>query len=65
MLVLSRKEEERIKIGADITITVLKIRGNTVSIGVEAPRHIPVFRPEQHAPQENATQENEGHVEGP
>jgi carbon storage regulator CsrA len=46
MLVLSRKLEERIQIGENITITVLKIRGNSVQIGIEAPRSVSVVRAE-------------------
>ncbi len=46
MLVLSRKQNEQILIGNDIKITVLKIRGNTVRLGIEAPRHVHVVRGE-------------------
>jgi carbon storage regulator len=47
MLVLSRKSGERIIIGdREITITVVEIRGNRVSIGIEAPKDKPVNREE-------------------
>ena len=46
MLVLSRKQDEKIIVGNNITITILKIRGNTVRIGIEAPRSVPVVRGE-------------------
>lgn len=48
MLVLTRKREEKITIGKDpeIVITVLKIQGDKVSIGIEADRNTPVFRSE-------------------
>jgi carbon storage regulator len=46
MLVLSRKEGERIQIGPDIWITVVQVRGNQVRIGVEAPKEVPVIRGE-------------------
>lgn len=47
MLVLSRKEDEVIKIGDFITITVVRIAGNRVRIGIEAPEDYVISRPEQ------------------
>lgn len=46
MLVLSRKIGERIWIGNDIAITVVRITGGGVRIGVEAPRALAVMREE-------------------
>ena len=46
MLVLSRKQDQEILIGDQIKITVLKTRGNTVRLGIEAPRDIKVIRGE-------------------
>jgi carbon storage regulator len=46
MLVLSRKRNEEIVIGRDVTITVLEIRGDKVRIGVSAPIEVPVHRRE-------------------
>lgn len=46
MLVLSRKKSQRIVIGPEIRITVVKIEGGHVRIGIEAPDHIPVLREE-------------------
>ena len=46
MLVLSRKLQEQIKIGEEITITVLKVKGNTVRIGIAAPKSLRVVRAE-------------------
>ena len=46
MLVLSRKTQEQIRVGDHITISVLKIKGNTVRIGIEAPREVRVLRGE-------------------
>lgn len=46
MLILSRKTNERIKIGDDITVTIIEIRGDQVKVGVEAPKHVKVFRQE-------------------
>ena len=46
MLVLTRKLQEKIHIGANITITVVKIKGNTVRVGIEAPGDVRVVRGE-------------------
>jgi len=49
MLVLSRKSNESIIIGGEITVTVLEIRGDQVRIGIDAPRSVTVHREEIHA----------------
>jgi carbon storage regulator len=46
MLVLSRKVGERILIGENISVTVVRIAGGAVRIGVEAPTELPVIREE-------------------
>jgi len=46
MLVLTRKPGEAIRIGEDVEIHVLEIRGETVKIGIDAPRSLPVWRRE-------------------
>ena len=46
MLILSRKTDQQIKIGDDITLTIIEIRGDQVKIGVEAPKDVKVFRQE-------------------
>ncbi len=46
MLVLSRKLNEKIVIAGDIVITVVKIEGNQVRLGIDAPRSVPVYRSE-------------------
>ena len=46
MLVLSRKKNESIVIGENITITVMEIRGDKVRLGIEAPKDVPVHRQE-------------------
>ena len=50
MLVLGRKEGESIVIGGNIIVTVVRSAGNRVSLGVEAPREVPVVRGELKAP---------------
>ena len=46
MIVLSRKKNESIIIGDDITIVVVEIRGDKVRLGVEAPKEVPFHRKE-------------------
>lgn len=46
MLVLSRKLKQEILIGDNVKITVLKVKGNTVRLGIEAPREVHVVRGE-------------------
>lgn len=46
MLVLSRKHQEKIHIGENITITILKTKGKAVRVGIEAPADIAVIRGE-------------------
>ena len=46
MLVLSRKLGEKIVIGDNVVITIVKIDRNQIRIGIEAPQDIPVYREE-------------------
>ena len=46
MLVLTRRVGETIRVGEEVTITVLGIRGNQVRLGIEAPLSIAVHREE-------------------
>ncbi len=46
MLVLSRRKSESIIVGRDIEVTILSIRGNSVRLGITAPRSVPVHRRE-------------------
>jgi carbon storage regulator len=46
MLVLSRKEGEQLVIGDNIVLTVNRISGNRVAIGIEAPREVRIVRGE-------------------
>ena len=46
MLVLSRKPNQSIRIGNNINITVVRIKGNTIQLGIDAPRDVHVVRSE-------------------
>ncbi|NGX46604.1 MAG: hypothetical protein K940chlam2_01800 [Chlamydiae bacterium] len=46
MLVLTRKTEQKIRIGKNITITVLRVQGDSVSIGIDAPEELKIIRNE-------------------
>ena len=46
MLVLSRKQSERIRLGNDIIVTVVRVAGDKVRLGIEAPANIVVLRDE-------------------
>lgn len=59
MLVLSRKEGERISIGPDIQVVIVRLSNGKVRIGVEAPDNMPVHRRELY---EKLMRENPGDV---
>ena len=46
MLVLSRKQKQQIRIGEDVVVTILQIKGGSVRVGIEAPREVHVMRGE-------------------
>ena len=46
MLVLSRRESQRIRLGDSITVTVVRVNGDKVRLGIEAPAEIRVLRDE-------------------
>lgn len=46
MLVLTRKANQKIEIGGGIVVTVLSVKGNSVRLGIEAPREVRVVRGE-------------------
>jgi len=46
MLILTRRVGETVMIGDDVTITVLGVKGNQVSVGINAPKHVAVHREE-------------------
>jgi len=46
MLILSRRESERVYLGDDIVLTIVRVNGDKVRIGVEAPSNIKILRTE-------------------
>jgi carbon storage regulator len=46
MLILARKIGESIKIGDNISIEIISVAGNTVKIGIEAPKEVGILRKE-------------------
>ena len=46
MLILTRKANESLIIGDDVTVTILGTKGNQVRIGVNAPKEVSVHREE-------------------
>ncbi|HEV3203192.1 MAG TPA: carbon storage regulator [Gemmataceae bacterium] len=53
MLVLTRKPGEKIRLGSEITVTVLDINGNRVRIGIDAPDRVSILRCELEKPEED------------
>ena len=46
MLVLTRKIQETIRIGDNIRVTIVRVKGNTVRVGIDAPREVRIVRGE-------------------
>ena len=46
MLIITRRAGERIMIGDDVVIEIMEIVGNSVRVGISAPRSVPVYREE-------------------
>ena len=62
MLVLSRRTDEKIVIGQDIHVTVLRIDGNRVKLGITCNRNIPVVRKETASGQDNLSEKDSFHA---
>lgn len=63
MLILTRRVGESIKIGEDVTITVLGVKGSQIRVGIAAPKSVAVHREEiyeriQREQSENRTRES-------
>ncbi|XZE18776.1 carbon storage regulator CsrA [Pirellulaceae bacterium SH449] len=60
MLILSRKADEMIRIGDEITIRVVDIRGDKVRLGFEAPKDLQIHRDEVYQALQQLRKEQEG-----
>jgi carbon storage regulator len=49
MLIITRRPGERIMVGDEVVVEVMEIVGNSVRIGVQAPRSVAVYREEIYA----------------
>jgi carbon storage regulator len=49
VLIITRRAGERIMVGDDVVVEVMEIVGNSVRIGISAPRSVPVYREEIYA----------------
>ncbi|HEU5474197.1 MAG TPA: carbon storage regulator CsrA [Actinophytocola sp.] len=57
MLVLTRRTGDSIRIGDEVTVTVLDIRGDVVRLGIQAPRSVAVHRDEVYRELRRANEE--------
>ena len=46
MLIITRRAGERIMVGDDVVVEIMEIVGNSVRVGISAPRSVPVYREE-------------------
>ena len=60
MLILTRRPGEVLKIGENVTVTVMAVHGNQVRLGIEAPKSVDVHRLEIY----ERIKADEGHDEG-
>ena len=61
MLILSRKVDQKIRIGENIILTIIEIKGDQVKIGIEAPKEVKVFRQEVLTAIQNENKEAAAH----
>jgi carbon storage regulator len=62
VLIITRRPGEKIVLGDDITVTVMEVSGQTVRLGIDAPKELPIYREEIWAA---VKQENEAAARGP
>ena len=64
MLILTRRVEEKVIIGDEVTVTVLESKGGYVRLGIDAPRRIAVHREEIYRRKKREEAESQGRVIG-
>ena len=63
MLVLSRKESEMIILGDSIVVTIVRVSGDRVRVGIEAPSDVLILRKELEPEEQNSENKSEAQVE--
>ena len=63
MLILTRRIGEVLRVGDEVSITVLGIKGNQVRIGIDAPKDVAVHREEIYQRIKNETHPQESHAD--
>ena len=58
MLILTRKIGETFKVGDEVSVTVLGVRGSQIRIGISAPRAIDVYREEIYDKRKNTDEQS-------
>jgi carbon storage regulator len=46
VLIITRRPGEKIVLGDDVTVTVMEVSGQTVRLGIDAPKELPIYREE-------------------
>jgi carbon storage regulator len=46
VLIVTRREGEKLMIGDDVVVSIVEVSGGTVKLGIEAPRSVPIYREE-------------------
>jgi carbon storage regulator len=46
MLILTRRVGETVRVGNDVTVTIVSVKGNQIRIGINAPKNVTVHREE-------------------